>query len=103
MKKTSMILILACILHQILPGNAQEYEEGCVIAGKHPNPNYNQQAGIHMLKPRERGISFEARIKTFTIHQGRSKHQEVSSNPMTKVKNLIVIFGTFLVHQNGKS
>ena len=62
-----MILILACILHNLLPAVAQEYEEGSVIAGKHPNPNYNQEAGIHMLQPRERGVSFEARINTLKI------------------------------------
>ena len=37
------------------------------------------------------------------LDQGLSKHQEVSSTPMTKVKKLLLFFGTFLVQQKGKS
>ena len=36
------------------------------------------------------------------VNQGLSKHQEVSSSPVTKVKKIIVFFGTFLVQYKGK-
>ena len=32
----------------------------------------------------------------YTIYQGLSKHQEVSSTPVTKVKKMIVFFGDLL-------
>ena len=38
----------------------------------------------------------ECRLRVFTLHQGLSKHQEVSSTPVTNVKKMIVVFWDLL-------
>ena len=45
------------------------------------------------------GYSIQCKVcsEQYAVYEGLSKHQEVSSTPMTKVKKLIVVFGTFLV------
>ena len=64
--------------------------------------NYEKKT---IWRPTDRAFqNFKPFINSFyCINQGLSKHQEVSSTPVSKVKNRFWFCGTFLVHQKGKS
>ena len=48
-------------------------------------------------KPKNMNLDIYTKQGPLALNQGLSMHQEVSSNPVTKVTKFVVFLGTFLV------